>query len=767
MSEELSPRSLFDADFYRRSYPDVVKSGIDPFDHFCQWGWKEGRNPSPHFQTRYYLDSYPDVAASGMNPLDHFFHYGAAEGRSPAPRPFILESFQPTVSAIVPNYNHARFLKQRLESIERQTYPKINIVILDDCSDDDSRKVIEEFRRSSKRPILCDFNKSRSGSVFRQWARGLRHNPVAELVWICESDDFADPDFVESLVPHFADRSVTIAFGDIQFCNADGSHLEGMDAYREGAEPGIWRAAIKRPANEWFANAFGVNNVIANVGGCIWRQKYLTDKVWNSATNYKILGDWYLYSIIAGGGQIVYEPKAKAYFRQHGANTSVKSFKGERFYQEHQSFIEHLRQSWSIPDRTIEIFKEKVRTQYDMFYEGNEPFEDLLPGPDSNRVVDPHILMTFLGFSSGGGEVFPINLATQLDSKGVKVSVLVVESARYEKSMLNALPKSIPIYSEGEVREKGATEFIEALGATAIHSHSLNADMLFFEELRWKPTIPYIVTLHGSYEASQFSHERIRSIASNVSHFVYTADKNLTCIGDLADGRSEKMVNGMPRPWPAPGKRKEFGIPPEAFVFTLVARGIKTKGWNVSVEAFNRLKASTDKTVHLILCGDGPVTEELRNTFGDDPNITFTGYYPDVGKLYSISDCAIVPTRFSGESFPLCIIQALHAGLPVIGTDIGEIRSMIHEGSKKAGLLLPFSDDDDAFTDNLVASMSIMLDPERRIEMARAAREIGKKFEIGPVADGYLRLYRAAYQKHCLPGALPSPAVNGREREDV
>jgi glycosyltransferase involved in cell wall biosynthesis len=45
----------------------------------------------------------------------------------------------PTVSVVVPNYNHARFLRKRIESILRQSYQDFELILLDDCSKDAPR----------------------------------------------------------------------------------------------------------------------------------------------------------------------------------------------------------------------------------------------------------------------------------------------------------------------------------------------------------------------------------------------------------------------------------------------------------------------------------------------------------------------------------------------------------------------------------------------------------------------------------------------------
>ena len=51
----------------------------------------------------------------------------------------------PTVSVIIPNYNHAPYLKERIDSVLNQTYQDFEVIILDDCSPDNSVEVIEQY----------------------------------------------------------------------------------------------------------------------------------------------------------------------------------------------------------------------------------------------------------------------------------------------------------------------------------------------------------------------------------------------------------------------------------------------------------------------------------------------------------------------------------------------------------------------------------------------------------------------------------------------
>ena len=73
---------LFDAEWYLKEYPKVAAAKMDPVLHYCRYGWKEGRLPSPRFDGNDYLRRYQDVAKQKMNPLWHWEKYGRDEGRT-------------------------------------------------------------------------------------------------------------------------------------------------------------------------------------------------------------------------------------------------------------------------------------------------------------------------------------------------------------------------------------------------------------------------------------------------------------------------------------------------------------------------------------------------------------------------------------------------------------------------------------------------------------------------------------------------------------
>jgi glycosyltransferase involved in cell wall biosynthesis len=752
-------RTTFDADYYLAKNQDVAKLGVDPLAHYMIKGWREGRDPTADFCTDYYLDQGPDIRKAGVNPFIHYITHGRRERRPSLPyrKRLDLLDYQPKVSVIVPNFNHGRFLEQRIESILQQTYRHFELLILDDGSTDNSREVIDDYCARYPDRIRSIINETNSGSVFRQWRKGVE-NSDGELIWICESDDFCEPNFLESLVRHFKDRSVNISFGRIQFSHHDGKLRQGLDQYREGAEPDIWGKPLVRPASKWFSNGFGVNNVIANVGGCIWRNQNLPESVWREAETYTILGDWFLYCHLAGGGQIAFEPEAIAYFRQHGNNTSVSSFTKPTYYEEHQRLMTLLRQRWQTPAETVEKFFGKVSSQYQHFKLPAE-LGNLDQYINKSRLLEvtrrqPHILIAFLGFHSGGGEVFPINLANALHQNGHLVSMLALNMEHANADMLAALEPGVAVYDASYVSEIGADAFLERAGVSLIHSHMVSLESFFFEKCKLQSAIPYLVTLHGSYEACGVAPERVLKFMEHVSHWVYTADKNIDIFRQL-DCQVEnftKLENGMPldsRPFPK--SRAELGIDEDALVFTLVARGVQRKGWRAAIKAFIQLRHSNpQRSMHLLLCGDGVESERHAKEVGNDPDITFLGYQSCIHGLYRISDCAVVPTRFSGESFPLCIIQALQTGTPVIGTRIGEIENMVAPpGEEPGGLLIDCIRDTQVFIDELEKAMARMLDPSVVDRLGRAALSHSRRYGIENVVSNYQRMYTELLAQPC------------------
>lgn len=657
-----------------------------------------------------------------------------------------------TVTAIVPNYNHARYLPQRIESILNQTYPLIDIVILDDCSTDNSREVIDAYVQKYPGRVKSIFATTNSGNVFRQWQNG--HSQASgDIVWICESDDFCEPTFVERAIRAFRDPSVMLSFGSVQYANTAGAFVEGLDDYREECEPGIWDRAIVRPASEWFCNGFGVKNAIPNVGGSLWRRFPISETVWVEASKFKIMGDWFLYSEIAGGGQIAYEPTAVSYFRIHSNNTSGKKAQGNSsYYDEYFRIMQHLKSKWPVPEETLNRFLSETHKNFRRSGVGGAKFENLVNIDELRATsrIQPHVMIGLLGFTFGGGEIFPIHLANALHELGIVVSLLQVHTTDDQQRVKQLLNPAIPIYNANQVKETGVVNFLTRAGVSLVHSHVANVDKLFLEN----GDLPcaYFSTLHGSYEAMKISKPRISRWSKKVDRFAYLAERNRVPFEGLNVPQNKflKVRNAIPvdeRPFPK--TRTDLGIPQDAVVFALAARGVEGKGWTEAVRAYLKLRERRPEfPMALIMAGEGTSVDDAKMIAAGDSTIHFLGFIGEVHGLYRLSDVALLPSRYPGESFPLSLIQAFQVGVPCIATDVGEIRRMTTIDSRQAGIIFKPTDDTEMFINELSQKLEQILDENLRERLRETASALGKTFDMSQLALEYIEEYRSLIERH-------------------
>ncbi len=80
--EGRNPNAILDTKGYIAAHADVAAAGVNPLDHFHNYGWREGRDAAADFDTKAYLAAYADVKAAGIDPMLHYLQYGGGEGRT-------------------------------------------------------------------------------------------------------------------------------------------------------------------------------------------------------------------------------------------------------------------------------------------------------------------------------------------------------------------------------------------------------------------------------------------------------------------------------------------------------------------------------------------------------------------------------------------------------------------------------------------------------------------------------------------------------------
>ncbi|HVF80442.1 MAG TPA: glycosyltransferase family 2 protein [Flavisolibacter sp.] len=224
----------------------------------------------------------------------------------------------PFVSVIVPNYNHALYLDKRLQSILDQTYQDYEIIILDDCSTDNSREVIERYRNHSKVTHIV-FNETNSGSTFKQWRKGLEL-AKGEWIWIAESDDYCSPELLSKLLQLTSGRD-NIVLSYCQSLEVDGDKPgRDMSWYTDKISKDYWKTDHYTAGLDEIKQYLLLANTIPNASAVIFK-KDAYSSVDRKFETMKMCGDWLFYVEILRKGDLAFCAEPHNYFRIHQATT--------------------------------------------------------------------------------------------------------------------------------------------------------------------------------------------------------------------------------------------------------------------------------------------------------------------------------------------------------------------------------------------------------------------------------------------------------------
>lgn len=222
-------------------------------------------------------------------------------------------SLPPKVSVVVPNYNHGRFLRRRIDSILAQTLQDFELILLDDCSTDESKLILSQYASDPR--VTIELNETNSGTPFTQWNKGVGL-ARAEYVWIAESDDYAEPTFLEKLCATL-DGNPDAAFA---YCRSwrisVAGEVEGFaDPWLSDEEQHRWAGDHSAHATECYKD-FLRCNIVLNASAVLFRKGFYR-QVGGADETLNLCGDWKLWAAMALSGNVFYVAEPLNYFRFH------------------------------------------------------------------------------------------------------------------------------------------------------------------------------------------------------------------------------------------------------------------------------------------------------------------------------------------------------------------------------------------------------------------------------------------------------------------
>src|SRR5688572_26022278 len=254
------------------------------------------------------------------------------------------------VSVVIPNYNHSAYLGQRIDSVLNQTFSDMEVIILDDCSSDNSLGVIKMYKDHPKVAHVL-INEANSGSTFLQWKKGIEL-ARGEWIWIAESDDWCEPNFLETLLKE-VDAQTAIAFCQSTVVDAENSIL--------------WKTTsdqlINKVQGKTFFRMHWDYNQIINASMAIFRkEKY--NKIQQHFLKWKYIGDWVFWLELAMQGSVIISGKNLNYFRKHPRDIQSKALLEGVWHLEKLETIALFSKEGLISDKEADSARKKEFVRY-------------------------------------------------------------------------------------------------------------------------------------------------------------------------------------------------------------------------------------------------------------------------------------------------------------------------------------------------------------------------------------------------------------------
>lgn len=350
---------------------------------------------------------------------------------------------------------------------------------------------------------------------------------------------------------------------------------------------------------------------------------------------------------------------------------------------------------------------------------------------------------------SGGAERMVVNLMTHLDAERFEAAVIclaapegspqeqLLAQRRYRVWYLGKGPGFDPRML-GRIRS-----VVNEFRPQIVHSH-LSFHYVFTALPRSRAP-RHVATIHLS---AQTTHKRFmlrlgqmafrhgvvavavsREVAEWAGH-AYGV-QNCTVIPNGIPIEDYQRASGCRQAW-----RTKEGFREDDVLFVSVARLEEQKNHRMLVEAFAR-RIGTEPRAHLVLVGEGSCRLSLERQsceLGLRDKVLFLGQRADISECLSAADVFVLASHNEGN--PLCVMEAMAAGLPVVATAVGGVPELIV--GQKSGLLVNPGD-----CDAFAAAMLMLFQDEtmrRRIASSATQRAL-ESFSASLMARAYGRLY--------------------------
>lgn len=241
----------------------------------------------------------------------------------------------PTVSVLIPNYNHASFLKERIESVLAQTFINFELLLLDDQSTDGSRDILTTYKNHPKVSHFL-LNELNSGTPFAQWVKGIEL-AQGKYIWIAESDDFAETTFLERTVALLEKApNTSLVYTDSQIVDPNGTPVGyWKDDKNTYFKTDRWDTDYTTSGRDEMLHYLLYRTTINNASAVLFRSEILKRPVYlEKVVTYNNTGDLFTYLYASLHGAIGYLATPLNNYRRHPDNLTAGNRKAGKLHKE-------------------------------------------------------------------------------------------------------------------------------------------------------------------------------------------------------------------------------------------------------------------------------------------------------------------------------------------------------------------------------------------------------------------------------------------------
>lgn len=251
-----------------------------------------------------------------------------------------MVNFKPLVSIIINNYNYDRFLAEAIDSALNQTYPHIEMIVVDDGSTDNSRKVIADY--GDRITPIFQANGKQSAALNTGFAVSS-----GDIILFLDADDYLMPTAVEQIVEAFQS-----GVGKVHF------RLKVVDGNNQSLGYFIPSIGMKLETGEVWRKLLQTSSYVSSpMSGNAYRRETLIS-VFPIPEEYKTTGDDYLMistPFYAEKLASIDEPIGA--YRVHNSNQwALTSVTGSRF----RRFVQHDLQNFALLQQRAQEFDLEV-----------------------------------------------------------------------------------------------------------------------------------------------------------------------------------------------------------------------------------------------------------------------------------------------------------------------------------------------------------------------------------------------------------------------